>query len=79
MGRTTASKPTFPDVVFDFWNSDVNISLIGKVIDRGKQMVIDVPIQKNQGPYLIIGTKAGADCVLERSRLGLGSPLLRLT
>lgn len=57
----TTSKPvrSYDQVVFDFWNANLTLDLVGQVKIRNEELVIDIPRQKAQGPYLIIGKLNG--------------------
>jgi hypothetical protein len=59
MTKKPMSDSKAVEVSFDFWSSGVDVDLIGTVIDRGHEMVIDIPRQKAQGPYLILGRRKG--------------------
>ena len=49
------SVRSYDKVTFDFWSSEISTDLIGQVKDRGTVMVIDIPRQKGQGPFLLRG------------------------
>lgn len=47
----------YSDVVFEFLSYEDDANLKGLVKIRGKYMVLDIPEDKNQGPYLLKAEK----------------------